>query len=100
MCPGLNVDENSLYGLVGPRFQAGYSVPPLTFSTFATAVFTWFLGTRLELKSSKKAVVLNLLFQDFHSSLKVIINDLDLQTTELPQIYLPFLFEASNGQKL
>ncbi len=75
-------------------------MPPFTFSTFATAVFTWLFVTLLELESSKKAVVLNLLFQDFHSSLKVIINDPDFQTTKLPQVYLPFLFLAPFGQKL
>ena len=100
MGPGLNDDENSLFGLVGPAFQTGYSVPSLTFSTFATAVLTWFFVTLLELQSSKKAVVLNLLFQDLHSLLKVIVNDPDFQTTELPQIYLPFLFAALCGQKL
>jgi len=66
-------------------------VPPFTFSTFATAVFAWLFIALLELQASEKAVVLNLLFQDFHGSLKVVVYNPDFQTTELPQIDLPFL---------
>jgi hypothetical protein len=74
-----------------PTLQAGNSVSPFAFSTFATAVLTGLFIALLQFQAAEKAVVLNLLFQDFHGSLKVVVYDPDFQTTELPQIDLPFL---------
>jgi len=73
-------------------FQASYSLPPFTLSTFSTAVFARFFIALFELQSSEKAIILYLLLQDFHGPFNIIIDDSYLQATKLPQIYLPFLF--------
>jgi len=84
-------NTNELPPGVSPTFQASYSVPPFTLSTFSTAVFARFFVALLELQSSEKAVILYLLFQDFHGPFNIIIDDSYFQATKLPQIYLPFL---------
>jgi len=70
----------------------------LTFPTFATAIFARFFVALLELEPSKKAIVLNLLLQNLHGPLKVVINDPDLQTAKLPQINLPPLLVIGISQ--
>lgn len=67
-------------------------MPSFTFTTFPPPTFARLLIALLEFEAPKQAVVLDFLLEDLHGPFKVIVNDLDLQTTELSQISRPFLF--------
>jgi hypothetical protein len=69
-------------------------VPSFAFATLPATTFTWLFITLLELQPPEQAVVLDFLLENLHGSLKVIVDDLDLQTTKLSQISRPFLFIA------
>ena len=69
-------------------------MPSFAFATFPTTTFARLLVTLLEFKAPKQAVILDLLLEDLHGPFKVIVDDLDLQTTKLSQISRPFLFIA------
>ena len=67
-------------------------MPSFAFATFPTTTFARLLVALLEFEAPKQAVVLDFLLKDLHGPFKVIVNDLDLQATELSQISRPFLF--------
>jgi hypothetical protein len=60
---------------VPSAFQVSDSLSPFTLPTFSTAVFARLFVALLQLQSSEKAIILYLLFQDFHGPFYVIIND-------------------------
>lgn len=66
-------------------------MPSFAFATFPTTTFARLLVALLEFEAPKQAVVLDFLLKDLHGPFKVIVNDLDLQTTKLSQISRPFL---------
>jgi hypothetical protein len=68
-------NSNELPPGIPPTFQARYSLPPFTLSTFSAAVFARFFVALLELESSEKAIILYLFLQDFHGPFKIITND-------------------------
>jgi len=79
---------------VSGSFHAGQAMPPLTFTSFTTPALTRLFVTFLKFKTSEQAIILDFLLEHFHGLFKVIIDDLDLQTTKLSQISRPFLFIA------
>jgi hypothetical protein len=70
-------------------FQARHALSPFAFTAFTPPTFARLLIALLEFKAPKKAIILDLLFKDFHGLLKVIINDLDLQAGKVSQVISP-----------
>lgn len=58
--------------------QASYTMPPFALAALATPTLARLLVALLKFEASKKAIVLDLLLEDFDGLLKVVIDDLDL----------------------